>query len=139
MDITNIPEQFLDLAEEEILDYLRIHREEWENKTEEELDAFKEDMEMILFNTNPMFNTRNDCTEFINESADLIFFIVDYVAGMDEEFGGNLDKSLISQFNRCWYYTGMEMIRNEWDDLVEKFLEENDTDSETDSDVPMEG
>lgn len=130
-----IPEQFTDFAMEEILDYLRIHREDWENKTEEELDAFKEDMEMILFNTNTIFNSRNDCTEFINESADLIFFIIDYVAEMDEEYGGGQDKSLIAQFNRCWYYTGMEMIRDEWDDLIEKL--NDDTDSETDTE--MEG
>ena len=132
MDITNIPEEFLDLAEEEILEYLRVHRDEWENKTEDEVNAFKEDMEMILFNTDIKFLTRKDCTDFINDSAE-IFCIVDYVAGMDEEFGGNLDKSLISQFNRCWYYTGMEMIRYEWDELMEKFLVENESDTETDT------
>ena len=126
-------QQFTDCAEQEILEYLRIHRDEWENKTEEELDTFKEDMEMILFNTDIKFQTRQQCTEFIDEEADQIFFVVDYVAEMDEEFGGELDKSLISQFNRCYYYIGMEMIRDSWDDLIDNL---NETDSETD--VEME-
>lgn len=130
----NPPQQFTDCAMDDILDYLRDHREEWENKTEEELDTFKEDMEMILFNTDIKFQTRHQCTDFIDEEADLIFYIVDYVAEKDEEFGGELDKSLISQFNRCWYYTGMELIRNEWNVLIDNL---NETDSETD--VEMEG
>jgi hypothetical protein len=130
-----IPEQFTDFAMEEILEYLRVHREDWENKTGEELDAFKEDMEMILFNTDIKFLTRTDCTEFIDESADLIFFVVDYVAEMDQEFGTGQEKSLVAQFNRCYYYTGMEMIRDEWDDLTDKFYDQTDTDS----DEPMEG
>lgn len=128
-----IPEQFTDYAMKKILDYLRHNRECWEGKTNEEIDEFKEEVEHLIFNTNLQFITHNDCTEFINESADLIFFIIDYVAEMDEEYGGGQDKSLIAQFNRCWYYTGMEMIRDEWDDLIEKL--NDDTDNETDTEM----
>lgn len=134
-----IPEQFTDLAMEEIVDYLAQNRERWENKTEDEIDEFKEEVEQMLFNTDIKFVTRYDCTTFIDGSADLIFCIVDYVAEIDEEFGGGHDKSLIAQFNRCWLYTGMEMIRDEWEELIEKANDETDTDSETDSDEPMEG
>jgi hypothetical protein len=134
-----IPEQFTDLAMEEIVDYLAQNRERWENKTEEEIDEFKEEVEQMLFNTVVKFETRYDCTTFIDGSADLIFCVVDYVAGMDENYGG-LDKSLIAQFNRCWLYTGMEMIRDEWEELIEKANDNYESDYESDSDdEPMEG
>jgi len=127
-----IPEQFTDLAMEEIVDYLAQNRERWENKTEEEIDEFKEEVEQMLFNTDTKFNNRHDCTDFIDDNADLIFFVVDYVAEIDDEFGGGQSPSLIAQFNRCWLYTGMEMIRDEWEELIEKATDT--TDSETDSD-----
>jgi hypothetical protein len=102
-------------AFDEIMEYMMENEENWQNKSDEHLDEFKDEMIQMVFNSEEFFTTNQSCIDYV--SAHDIFNIVDYVNEKQE--GGTW--TLRETFNFAWYYVGEELVRERWQDCLEHY------------------
>ena len=112
MDRGNWYRVMCNTAFDEITEYMMENEDKWQNKCDEDLEEFKDEMIQMVFNSEEFFTTNQSCIDYV--SVHDIFNIVDYVNENQDEGPWTLRQT----FNLAWYYVGCELVYERWQDCL---------------------
>jgi hypothetical protein len=125
----NVLEKMEGEAREAIIDYLDEHPE-WADligpDDAESFDRYQDTMLDELFNDDDYITEDVDCRNIVEDDCLLMCEVINYVIERSEEEGDTPPSTVVAMFQKYWYYVGKDLIREEWDDLVQGWLERQD-------------
>lgn len=115
MDRGNWYHVMCNTAFDEITEYMMENEDKWQNKCDEDLEEFKDEMIEMVFNSD-FFTTNQSCIDYV--SVHDIFNIVDYAIEKLDESPWNETYTVRQSFNLAWYNVGTELIHERWQDCL---------------------
>jgi hypothetical protein len=124
-----LPEVFRTDIIEKITKYMQENKE-WIELDVYDLDRYQEEMFETVSHEN-RFYTNYDCSVFVNHNAIQLAQVIDHSAELERDGFEGL-KSTVDIFNKCWYFTMVDIVNNnnDWDQIMENIEVESDSDSE---------